>query len=232
MERTRRRGFTLIELLVVVAIISLLAAIAIPNVAGRLRKARMTKAEADIKNIETAVEMFRTDTGYLPFYALNTKGWTALAGLGYNQVTDVCRLYTIGMLEAILKTTKLYANPPYNFFKGGVADTVQRTYMPKGISLDPWKGKYTYVERQRNGGLTCIVPQIRPEILTNQIDLDYYIYSRGEDQLIFVPPPVLAELEDVLDDDIYETLEYQAEPVVNDDVSNWDINRTYQTAYL
>ena len=125
MSKTKQGGFTLIELLVVVAIISLLAAIAIPNFMGRLRIARMTKAEAEIKSFEQAVEMFYTDTGYLPFWSLRRYGWNqwpndTVANF-YLTFQEAGQLYGTPMLSAILMTTRVYADA--GLFRGGVADT-------------------------------------------------------------------------------------------------------------
>ncbi len=61
-----KMGFTLMELMVVIAIIVLLAGIMTPNVAKRLERAKMTKAEADISAIEGAIAMYENDTGTYP----------------------------------------------------------------------------------------------------------------------------------------------------------------------
>ena len=53
--RTRERAFTLIEIMVVVIIIGILAAIVAPNVIGRVDDAQITKAKAEISNIENAM---------------------------------------------------------------------------------------------------------------------------------------------------------------------------------
>jgi len=56
-----RRGFTLIELLVVIAIIAILASILFPVFAKAREKARQTSCLSDLKQIGTAVVMYRSD---------------------------------------------------------------------------------------------------------------------------------------------------------------------------
>ena len=61
-----KKGFTLLELMVVIAIIVMLAGIMIPNLANRIERAKITKTEADIAGIESAIAMYETDTGIYP----------------------------------------------------------------------------------------------------------------------------------------------------------------------
>lgn len=70
----KRKGFTLIELLIVIAIIGLLATLAIISLTTAQRKARDTKRIADMKSIQTAVELYFSDNSSYPAPA----DWAAL----------------------------------------------------------------------------------------------------------------------------------------------------------
>ncbi len=54
-------AFTLIELLIVVAIIGILAAIAVPNFLNAQIRAKVARCLGDLRSIQTALEMYRTD---------------------------------------------------------------------------------------------------------------------------------------------------------------------------
>jgi general secretion pathway protein G len=59
-------GYTLMELLVVLGIIALLVALIAPQVIRYLGDARSGTARAQIKNIESALELYYLDTGTYP----------------------------------------------------------------------------------------------------------------------------------------------------------------------
>jgi len=59
-------GFTLIEIMVVVVIIGILATIVSVNFMGRVEQAKITKAKAQIKNFEAALDLYRLDNGEYP----------------------------------------------------------------------------------------------------------------------------------------------------------------------
>ena len=62
----RARAFTLIELLIVVAIIAILAAIAVPNFLEAQTRAKVTRAKADMRTADNAIETYYLDNNSYP----------------------------------------------------------------------------------------------------------------------------------------------------------------------
>ena len=74
------KGFTLIELLVVIAIIGLLSTLAVVALNSARQKARDAKRVADIKQVQTALELyFNDEDGYPAVSGTTTLGNTAAA---------------------------------------------------------------------------------------------------------------------------------------------------------
>ena len=61
-----RRGFTLIELMIVVVILGLLATTIMPKILSKPDKARVVKAKLEIRQIMTALALFKTENGRFP----------------------------------------------------------------------------------------------------------------------------------------------------------------------
>jgi general secretion pathway protein G len=62
----QQRGFSLVEILVVLVIMGLLISIVAPTVLNRADDARIQKAQADFKAIETALKIYRLDNYVYP----------------------------------------------------------------------------------------------------------------------------------------------------------------------
>ncbi len=62
----KKRGFTLIELLVVIAIIGILATLAVVALQQARSRARDSKRMADMKQVQTALELFFSENGRYP----------------------------------------------------------------------------------------------------------------------------------------------------------------------
>ena len=67
-----KKGFTLIELLVVIAIIGLLSTLAVVALSSAREKARDSKRLSDLKQIQTALELYYTDENAYPIVAAAT----------------------------------------------------------------------------------------------------------------------------------------------------------------
>ncbi len=59
-------GFTLIELMVVVVILGILAGLVIPRIMERPGEAKQTKAKIQIESLETAIMLYKLDSGRYP----------------------------------------------------------------------------------------------------------------------------------------------------------------------
>ena len=75
-RRTGTAGVTLIEMMVVLVMISVVAALIVPNVIGRPDEARVAVAETDMRSIAGALQLYRLDNGTYPTTA---QGLAALA---------------------------------------------------------------------------------------------------------------------------------------------------------
>lgn len=65
-DKKNERGFTLIELMVVIVILGILAGLIIPRIMGRPDEARAAKARMQIESIETALKLYKLDSGDYP----------------------------------------------------------------------------------------------------------------------------------------------------------------------
>lgn len=93
-DHMNKKGFTLIELLVVIAIIGLLSTLAVVALGSARTKARDSKRLGDLRQLQTALELYYTDQNAYPVAAsevtlgdanhvcLNSTGFVTAANCG------------------------------------------------------------------------------------------------------------------------------------------------------
>ena len=63
---TNQKGITLIEMMVVIVILGILATVIFTRVSDRPEQARRTKAQVEIRELQTSLELFKLDNGFYP----------------------------------------------------------------------------------------------------------------------------------------------------------------------
>ena len=76
-QPTLRAGFTLVEIMIVVAIITLLAALAIPGFLRARKRAQASRVKDDLRLIEAAVDQYAIETQRHPGSVVSVADWTA-----------------------------------------------------------------------------------------------------------------------------------------------------------
>lgn len=80
--KNNKRGFTLIELLVVIAIIGLLSTLAVVALNNAREKSRDARRLSDVKQIQTALELFYNECNSYPIISAAGSLATTMANIG------------------------------------------------------------------------------------------------------------------------------------------------------
>ncbi|MDD4272002.1 MAG: prepilin-type N-terminal cleavage/methylation domain-containing protein [Patescibacteria group bacterium] len=138
----KQQGFTLIELLVVIAIIGLLSTLAVVALNNARMKSRDAKRVSDIKQIQTALELYYNDvnaypdaTMLAPNAAISSSGVTYMAAVPSNPspVTDgTCAADSTYTYTAGTNNTTYTLQYCLGGAAGGVSASIHTAY-PGGI---------------------------------------------------------------------------------------------------
>ena len=115
----RKQGFTLVELLIVVIILSILAAIVVPQFAGSASDAKNAALDANLSALRSATELYYQQHSAYP----SANASTANAANSKEAFTDQLTLYS----DATGKTANAYNSATFKY----------GPYLKKGIPVEP-----------------------------------------------------------------------------------------------
>lgn len=120
------KGFTLVELLVVIAIIGLLSTLAVVSLGSARSKARDARRISDIKQIQTALELYFSDQGQYPIQALpalelGTAASDCLDGTGFTTAALCAGTIYMGKVPANFATP---VTTGYDYLSDGSVYTI------------------------------------------------------------------------------------------------------------
>lgn len=89
MNDAATRGFTLIELLVVITIIGILSSVVLASLNGARKKGRDARRLADLKELQTALELYYSDNSAYPVSTSQANAATALTSLAPAYIANI-----------------------------------------------------------------------------------------------------------------------------------------------
>lgn len=101
----KERGFTLIELLVVIAIIGMLSSVVLSSLNGARKKARDARRLSDLKQLQTALELYYSDNVAYPESTAQANAATALSALAPAYISTVTDDPLGGAYHYVYKST-------------------------------------------------------------------------------------------------------------------------------
>jgi type II secretion system protein G len=110
--RITYRGFTLIELLVVVSIIGIIAAVVFANVNEGGAQARDAERQADLRNLQSALELYKNRYGRYPDGCQGADAWSWQSGVGSDCPSGT--QYIVGLAPEFIRALPVDPKPAGN----------------------------------------------------------------------------------------------------------------------
>jgi prepilin-type N-terminal cleavage/methylation domain-containing protein len=130
--RQGARGFTLVELMIVVIILSILAAIVVPQFAGSTTDAKYSALDANLNSMRAMVEVYYQQHGVYPSVNASSGGTPpagSTAGTG-----------AAGSDQAFIDQLTMYSNAAGQTATAGDTNYKYGPYLKKGIPVEPVSG--------------------------------------------------------------------------------------------
>jgi prepilin-type N-terminal cleavage/methylation domain-containing protein len=153
MTRNGTRGFSMMELVVVLAVIAILATLITPIITSYVDKAKINKAQSDVRNLVVALNQFSSDTKTFPIFTApnqvpNGSVYEVLAseGLDPAQASGITGWVTSnpGSLKVLMnENSLLFAT---------VGATAWNGPYTGAVGEDPWGTKYLVTARALRPG--------------------------------------------------------------------------------
>lgn len=129
-----QKGFTLIELLVVIAVIGILSGIVLVALGSAREKARIAKAQLEIKQIYTAIFTLEIDTNQWPGHKTSNESQCPPSDVPNNEICPDGCPYRLSSEEAGLVDND--SGSPYPGWRG--------PYYSAENLVDPWGNEYFF----------------------------------------------------------------------------------------
>ena len=127
--RLLQSGFTLVELLIVVVILSILAAIVVPQFASSTTDAKYSALDANLSGMRSAVELYYQQHGVYPSVAAASGGTPPTGGTAGTGAA--------GSNTAFIEQLTLYSNAAGQTSNLADANYKYGPYLKKGIPVEP-----------------------------------------------------------------------------------------------